>query len=113
MKTIGTKQQNRSKRAGTVLLDNQTHDVQDLAERNASGDHLEKMLFTGEQRLSSLALRDVYGGANITIDIARLPEDGSAHPLDMLDRSVRKRDSKFDVKSPFFLNCLIETSLNK
>ena len=113
MNAIGTKQQNRSERAGTVLFDNLTQNIQDVLERSTGGDHLEKTLFTGEQRLSSLALCDVYGGANITIDIARLPEDGSAHPLDMLDRSVRKRDSKFDVKSPFFLNCLIETSLNK
>src|SRR5882762_2778535 len=113
MKTIRTKQQNRSKRTGTVLLDNQTQDIQDLLERNARGDHLEKTLFTSKQRLSSLALADVYRGPGITIDFARLPKNNSAHTMDMLNRSVRKRDSKFDVESPFLLNCLIETSLNK
>src|SRR5437870_13867394 len=97
MKTIGTKQQNGSKRAGTVLLDNQTQDIQNLLERDAGGDHLEKTLFAAEQRLSSLALGNVYRGSNITIDFARLAYDRSAHTLDMLYRSVRKRDSKFHV----------------
>ena len=113
MQTIGTKQQNRSKRAAAVLLDNQTQDVQDLLERNAGGDHLEKALFTGEQRFSSLALGDVYRGTGITMDFAGLPDDRSAHTLDVLNRSVRKRDSKFHVKTAFLANCFIETSLNK
>src|SRR6267143_2682417 len=56
MKTIGAKQQNRSKRPATELFDNQTQDIEDLLERNAGGDHLEKALFTREQRLPSLAL---------------------------------------------------------
>ena len=98
---------------GTVLLDNQTQGIQDLLQRNAGGDHLEKTLFTDEQRLSSLALGDVYRGADIMIDFARLLDDGSAHSLDMLNRSVRKRDSKFQVESPFLANCFIETSFNK
>src|ERR1700682_5678687 len=58
MKTIGAKQQHRSKRAATELFDNQTQDIEDLLERNAGGDHLEKALFTREQRLTSLALRN-------------------------------------------------------
>src|SRR5438105_12763599 len=113
MKTIGTKQQNGSKRAGTVLLDNQTQDIQDLVERDAGGDHFEKTLFTGEQRLSSLALADVYRGSNIMIDFARRPEGGSAQALDVLDRSVRKRDSKFQVKTASLAHCFSEISLNK
>src|SRR5437867_12898390 len=95
MKTIGTEQQNRSKRAGTVLLDNHTQDIQDLLERNAGGDHLEKALFADEQCLPSLALSDVYRGTNITTDFARLIEDGSADNLNVLNRSSRKRESNF------------------
>src|SRR5207249_5293644 len=72
MKTIGTKQQNRSKRLRTVILDDLTQDIQDFVERNAGGDHLEETLFTREQCFASLALGNVYGGTNITIDFARL-----------------------------------------
>src|SRR6266550_8917295 len=113
MTTIGTKQQNRSKRLRTVILDDQTQDIQDFVERNAGGDHLEETLFTREQCLASLALADVYGGTGITIDFARLLVDGSAHSVDMLNGSVRKRDSKFDVKIASLANCFVETSLNK
>src|SRR6476659_7224115 len=42
MKTIGPKQQDRSERAAALLLDNQTQDIQDLLERSAGRDHLEK-----------------------------------------------------------------------
>ena len=98
---------------GTLLLDSLTQGVQDLLQRNAGGDHFEKTFFTSEQRLSLLAPSNIYGGANVTMDFAILPEDGSAHSLDMLNGSVRKRDPKFDVESPFLLNCFIETSLNK
>jgi hypothetical protein len=56
MKTIGAKQQNRSKRVATVILDNETQDIEDLLEGNAGRDHLEKALFTYEQPLRSLAL---------------------------------------------------------
>src|SRR6266480_1458956 len=58
-------------------------------------------------RLGPLALGDVYGGANITFDFPRLPSDRSAHTLDMLNRSVPKGDSKFDVKTAFLANCFI------
>ena len=112
MTTIGTKQQNRSKRAATVLLDNQTQGIQNLFECDASGDHFEKTLFTGEQRFPSLALANVYRGSSVMIDLAGLAEDRSSHPLDMLNRSVRKRDSKFHVKAAFFANCSIEILLN-
>jgi hypothetical protein len=47
------------------------------------------------------------------MDFARLLYDGSAYSLHMLNGSVRKRDSKFQVESPFLFNCFIETSLNK
>ena len=40
-------------------------------------------------------------------------DDGSAHTLDMLNRAIRKRDSKFHVKTAFLANCFIETLLNK
>src|SRR5256885_9852830 len=60
MKTIGTQQSNRSQGGGPVLLDNLTQDVQDLLQRNAGGDHFEKMLFTSAQRLSSLAPSNIY-----------------------------------------------------
>src|SRR6266403_1120102 len=113
MKTVGTKQQNRSKRTGAVLLDNHAQRIQDLPKWNASRDDLEKTLFTSEQGLSSLALADIYRGSGITIDFARFAEGRSAYPLHMLNRSVRKRDSKFDVESLFLLNCFIEASLNK
>src|SRR6266480_2173249 len=113
MKTIGTKQQNRSKRAAAVLFDNHAQGIQNLLECNAGCDHFEKTLFTREQRLSPPALADVYGGAGITIDFARCTESGPAQPLNMLNRSVRKRDSKFQVKTASFANCFIETSLNK
>src|SRR6266850_828697 len=76
MKTIGTKQQDRSKRVAAVILDNQTQDIQDLLERNAGGDHLEKTLFTTKQRLSSLALADVYRGPGVTIDLPGEPFPG-------------------------------------
>ena len=59
MNTTRTKQQNGSKRAGTVLLDNQTQGIQNLLERNAGRDHLEKALFAGKQRLRLLALADI------------------------------------------------------
>ncbi len=99
MKTIWTKQQNRSERAAAVLLDNHAEAIQNFVEGNARGDHLKKTLFTGEQRLPSLALADVYGRTGITIDFARCTEVGASHTLDMLNRSVRQRDSKFDIKS--------------
>src|SRR5438874_5423284 len=98
MNAIGTKQQNRSERAGTVLFDNLTQDIQDLLERNAGGDHLEKTLFTSEQGLSPLALADVHCSPDVTIDFARGPEGGSAYSLDMLNSSVRKREPEFQVK---------------
>ena len=113
MNAIGTKQQNRSERAGTVLFDNLTQNIQDVLERSTGGDHLEKTLFTSEQGLSPLALADVYRGTGITIDFARGPEAGSADFLDVLNRSVRKRDSEFNVKTGSLTNCFIETSLNK
>src|SRR6266446_3391474 len=59
MKTIGIKQQDRGERAAAKLLDNQTQGIHNLLERNAGRDHLEKALFTGEQRLRSLALTDI------------------------------------------------------
>src|SRR5438034_11616145 len=59
MTTIGIKQQDRSERATAKLLDNQTQGIQNLLEDNAGRDHLEKMLFPGEQRLRSLALADI------------------------------------------------------
>src|SRR6476660_5489970 len=95
MKTIGAKQQNRSKRVGTVPLNNQTQGIQDLLQRNAGRDHLEKTLFTREQRLSSLTLANIYRGSDETVHVARIAEDGSAHPLHMFNRSVPKSDSKF------------------
>src|SRR6266404_5739549 len=113
MKAIGTKQQNRSKRAATVIFDNAAQGIQDLFQRNAGGDHFEKTLFTGKQRLPSLALGDVYRSPSITIDVPRLPYDRSAHTLDMLNRSVRQRDSKFQIKPPFLADGFIKTSLNK
>src|SRR5438874_12651372 len=65
--TSRVKQQDRTERAATVIFDNHAQRTQDLLERNAGGDHLEKALFPGEQRLPSLALSDVYCGTNITI----------------------------------------------
>src|SRR5438445_921888 len=96
-----------------MLLDSQTQRIQDLLQRNASGDHLKKTLFTGEQRLSSFALADVYRGTDITIDFARLPDDRSAYALHMLNRSICKDDSKFQVEPLFFANGFIETSFDK
>src|SRR2546423_3373427 len=113
MTTIATKQQNRSKRIRTVILDDQTQDIQDFVERNAGGDHLEQTLFTREQCFASLALGNVYGRTNITIDFARFLDDGSAHALDVLDRSVRKRDSNFHVKTTFLATTFLKISLNK
>ena len=113
MNAIGTKQQDRGERARTVLFNYLTQDIQNLLQRSAGRDHPEETLFTDEQGLSSLALGDVNRGAGIIMDFAGLLHDGSAHALDMLNRSVRKRDSKFQVKSPFLFNCFIETSLNK
>src|SRR5207248_297777 len=113
MKTIGTKQQNRSKRAAAVLFDNHAEAIQDFLERNSGGNHLEKALFTAEQRLPSLVLGNVYRGTGIIMDFAGLLQDGSAHAMDMLNRSVRKRDSKFNVKAGASTNCFIETSLDK
>src|SRR6267378_6254355 len=112
MTTIGTKQQNRSKRLRTVILDDQTQDIQDFVERNAGGDHLEETLFTREQCFASLALGNVYGGTNITVDFARFPENGSAHTLDMLNRAVGNRESKFHVKTALLANCFLEILLN-
>src|SRR5438477_3230671 len=113
MNAIGTKQQNRSERAGTVLFDNLTQDIQDVLERNTGGDHLEKTLFTSEQGLSPLTLADVYRGSGITIDFARRSEGRSAYSLDMLNRSVRKCESEFQVKTSPLMNCFIELLLNK
>src|SRR5437588_8568153 len=113
MNAIGAKQQNRSKRTAAVLFDNHAQAIQDLIECNAGCDHFEKTLFPGEERLPSLALANVYRGPNITIDLAGLPDDGSAHTLDMLNRSIRKRDPKLDVKTASRANCFVETPLNK
>src|SRR6267378_3430598 len=113
MKTIETKQQNRSKRSAAVLFDGHAQAIQDFLERNAGGDHFEKALFTSEQRLSSFALADVYRGTGIIIDFTRRPEGGPPHTLDMLNGSVRKRDSKFDVKTISLANGFIEASFNK
>ena len=44
MKTVGAKQQNGSKRAGTVFLDDQAQRIQDFVQRNSGGDHLKKTL---------------------------------------------------------------------
>src|SRR5207302_290266 len=112
-KTIRAKQQNRCKRAATVLFDNHAQGIQDLLECNAGCDHFEKTLFTGEQRLSTLALGDVYRGTDIVIDLAGLVDHGPAHAMNMLNRSVRQRDSEFQVKTAFLANGFIETSLNK
>ena len=113
MNAIGAKQQNRSERAAAVLFDNHAQAIQDLFKRNAGGDHFEKTLFTSEQRLPSLAFADVYRGTDITIALARFTESGSAHPLDVLNRSVCKRDPKFEVKTACLANGFIETSFNK
>src|SRR5438552_16823850 len=113
MKTIGTKQQNRSKRAAAVLFDNHAQGIQNLLECNPGCDHFEKTLFTGEQRLSTLALGDVYRGPDIVIDFTGLVDDGSTHALNMLNRSVRQRDSEFQVETASLANGFIETSLNK
>src|SRR6266567_3403016 len=113
MTAIGTKQQHRSERAGTVLFDNLTQAIQDVLERNTSGNHLEKTLFTSEQRLPALALADVYRGSGITIYFARRSEGGSAYPLDMLNRFARKRESEFQVKTSPLVNRFIELLLNK
>src|SRR5205823_9520370 len=113
MNAIGTKQQNRSERAGTVVFDNLTQDIQDMLERNTGGDHLQKTLFTSEQGFSPLALADVYRGARKTIDFARRSEGRSAYSLDMLNRSVRKRESEFQIETSAFMNCFIELLLNK
>src|SRR6202048_3681287 len=112
MDAIGTKQQNRSKRAAAVLFDNHAQRIEDLLERNAGGHHLKQMLFPGEQRLAALALANVYRSTGIIFD-ARLPENRSTHTLDMLNRSVRERESKFDVKPASLTNRFLEASLNK
>ena len=113
MKTIGTKQQNRSERAATVIFDNQAQRIQDLLERDAGGNHFEKTFFPGEQRLPALALTDVDRSASITFDFAGGPESRSPHTLDMLNRSVRKRESKFDVETASLANRFLKTSFNK
>src|SRR5438445_942391 len=112
MTTIRTKQQNRSKRLRTVILDDQTQDIQDFVERNAGGDHLEETLFTREQCFASLALGNVYCGTNITIDFAKLTDDGSAHALDVLDRAVGQCGSKLHVKTALLANRCIEILLD-
>src|SRR5205823_13805179 len=98
MNAIGTKQQNRSKRAAAVLFDNHAQAIQDLIECNAGCDHFEKTLFPGEERLPSLALANIYRGSDITIDLAGFPDHGPAHTLNMLNRSVRSCDPKLEVK---------------
>ena len=113
MNAIGTKQQNRSERAATVIFDNAAQGIQDLFQGNAGSHHLEKTLFTGEQGLPSLAFADVYGGTGIAINMARCTEVGAPHPLDMLNRSVGKRDSKLQVKTAFVPNGFIETSFDE
>src|SRR3954452_24357693 len=87
--TIRVKQQDGSERAAAELFDNDAQRIQNLLERDAGGDHFEKTLFTGEQRLSTLALSDVYCGTDITIGLAGLIDHGSAHTLNMLNRSIR------------------------
>src|SRR2546423_1766359 len=113
MSAIRAKQQNRSERAATVIFDNHAQRIQNLFQGNAGGYHLEKTLFTREQCFASLALGNVYGGTNITVDFARFPENGSAHTLDMLNRAVGNRESKFHVKTALLANCFLKISLNK
>src|ERR1700730_13630943 len=110
---IRAKQQNRSKRAGAIIFDNRAQRIQDLFQGNAGGHHLKKTLFPGEQRFPSLALADVDRGTGITISLTRRTEVGAPHPLDMLNRSIRKRDSKFQIKTAPLANCFVETLLNK
>src|SRR3954465_7071543 len=87
--TIRVKQQDGSERAAAVLFDNHAQRIQNLLECNAGGDHFEKTLFTGEQRLPPLALANVYRGPDITIDLAGLSDHRPAHTLNMLNRSIR------------------------
>src|SRR5947208_16450569 len=94
MTTIGTKQQNRSKRLRTVILDDQTQDIQGFVERNAGGDHLEETLFSSEQCSASLVPGDVYGGTDITAGLARYLAHGPDDPLHWLDRPAHTPDWK-------------------
>src|SRR5438874_10402850 len=113
MNAIRQKQQDRSERAATVIFDNHAQRIQNLLEDDAGGDHFEKALFPGEQRLPALALGNVYRSTGITFDFAGRTENGPAHTLNMLNRSVRQRDPELDVKTSFLAHCFIETSLNK
>src|ERR1700704_2154351 len=113
MSAIRAKQQNRSERAATVIFDNHAQRIQNLLERDSRRDHFQKTLFPGEQRLPPLALGDVDRSTSITFDFAGSPESRSPHTLDMLNRFVRKRESKFQIKATSLTNGLIETSLNK
>src|SRR6266403_1148171 len=113
MSAIRAKQQNRSERATTVIFNNHAQRIQNLLERDSRRDHFQKTLFPGEQRLRALALADVDRSASITFDFAGSPESRSPHPLDMLNGSVRKRQSKFDIETASLANRFLKTSFNK
>ena len=99
MKTVGAKQQNGSKRAGTVFLDDQAQRIQDFVQRNTGGDHLKKTLFTGEQRFRALAVGDVDHGPHEFTQVAALVEDRMAYDVNVPDPFVRMNYSvlKFEV----------------
>src|SRR5205823_1482375 len=60
----------------------------------------------------SLALADVYGGSGITNEFARRLDGLSASSLNMLNRSVLKRESVFQVKTSSLVNRFIEMLLS-
>jgi len=85
MKTVGAKQQNGSKRAGTVFLNGQAQRIQDFVQRNTGGDHLKKTLFTGEQRFPPLAFRNVEHSPHYFNEIAGWAENRMTSALDLPD----------------------------
>jgi hypothetical protein len=100
MKTVGAKQQNGSKRAGTVFLDDQAQRIQDFVQRNSGGDHLKKTLFTGEQRFPALAVGDVDHSPDEFTQVAASVEDRMAYDVNVPDPFVRMNDSvpKFEIR---------------
>jgi hypothetical protein len=83
MKTIGTKQQNRGKRAAAVLFDDQTQRIQNVLERHAGSDHLENTLLTREQCFAPLTFGHVIASFKNGEEIT-----GFAHNAFQIPRGV-------------------------
>src|SRR5205807_7654576 len=73
--------------------------------RNTGGDHLEKTLFTGEQRFRALAVGDVDHGTDEFNQIARRTENRMSSAVNVSDLPTRMHDSVFNFNVSLLADC--------